>query len=95
MTLQLNFLDILPGQEAEFEKTFSVAVQYLVRAEGYRDHSLHCSVETPGRYLLLVQWNSMEDHTVTFRLSPDHLLWKNLLDPFYVIRPQSVHFSRS
>src|SRR6218665_2761503 len=92
--LQLNHLYIVPGLEAEFERTFAIAAELLMLAEGYEAHSLRRCVESPAHYLLLVQWRRVEDHTVIFRVSPEHGTWKGLLDRFYVERPQSMHFER-
>lgn len=93
MIKQVNLLDIVTGMEAEFEQAFGIAEKLLARADGYEGHSLSRCVESPSRYLLLINWRALEDHTVTFRTAPDHLEWKRLLDPFYAVRPQSTHFA--
>ena len=90
--LQLTELDIHGGQEAAFETTFLEAEALLRGARGYLRHSLRRGVETPSRYLLLVQWRHLEDHTVHFREAPEHITWKALLSPFYARTPKSVHF---
>ena len=91
--LQLTVLDVIAGREAAFEATFSQAQTLLANAEGYVSHSLRRSVELPSRYLLLVQWRHLEDHTITFRQAPDHVTWKALLDPFYAKKPESMHYA--
>ncbi|QNP48990.1 antibiotic biosynthesis monooxygenase family protein [Diaphorobacter aerolatus] len=93
MMLQLTTLDILPAQESAFEGAFSKAQALLRNAEGYVSHELRRGVETPSRYLLLVHWKRLEDHTVTFRQAREHVSWKALLDPYYAKRPESLHFA--
>jgi heme-degrading monooxygenase HmoA len=54
---------------------------------------LHKGVEEPSRYLLLVQWQRLEDHTEGFRKSADYQRWKTLLHHFYDPFPQVDHYA--
>jgi heme-degrading monooxygenase HmoA len=81
--------------ETAFEAAFEQAVQLLRRASGYRSQILNVSVESLSHYLLVVDWEALEDHTIRFRSSPDHVRWKEMLDPFYASKPQSLHFERA
>jgi heme-degrading monooxygenase HmoA len=60
--------------------------------DGYISHELQRCLETPGKYLLLVEWRSLEDHTVGFRQSAGYLEWKRLLHHFYDPFPTVEHF---
>jgi hypothetical protein len=55
-------------------------------------HELHRCIEIKGKYLLLVSWNNLEDHTVGFRGSPEYQEWKQLLHHFYEPFPTVEHF---
>jgi len=59
---------------------------------GFLDLSLSRSIESPSTYLLLVQWEKLDDHTVGFRQSAEYQEWKALLHGFYEPFPQVEHF---
>ena len=62
---------------------------------GYLSHELRRCVELSNRYLLLVHWRSIEDHTIGFRQSPDYQRWRSLLHHFYDPFPVVEHYSPS
>lgn len=41
------------------------------------------SIERPSTYLLLVEWQRLEDHTEGFRRSAQYQQWRWLLHHFY------------
>ncbi|TDQ40849.1 antibiotic biosynthesis monooxygenase family protein [Aureibacillus halotolerans] len=92
MILEAVMLQVKPGEEAAYEKAFREASQYISAIEGYVSHTLQRCIEVDGKYLLLVQWRSLEDHTVGFRQSEEYLEWKKLLHPFYDPFPTVEHF---
>jgi heme-degrading monooxygenase HmoA len=92
MTLELAVLEVRPGSAEPFEKAFSQAKDIIARAPGFIGLELQRCVEQTNRYLLLVRWHSLEDHTVGFRGSPDYLQWKSLLHRFYDPFPTVEHY---
>ncbi|MFT6991557.1 MAG: hypothetical protein ACJASL_003544 [Paraglaciecola sp.] len=56
------------------------------------NHELQKSIETKSRYLLLVKWQTLEDHTIGFRQSAEHQQWKVLLHHFYEPFPKVEHY---
>jgi heme-degrading monooxygenase HmoA len=93
MILEAARLDVIPGREAEFERAFAQASPLIASTRGYLGHSLRRCLECPSRYLLLVRWNTLEDHTQGFRASPQYQEWKRLLHPFYEPFPTVEHFA--
>lgn len=91
--LEHAVLEVVPGKEAEFEAAFDQAVPLLVDHDGCRSVRLSRCVEEPGRYLLLVEWDSVEAHTEGFRGSPAYEEWRRLLHHFWDPRPTVEHFS--
>jgi len=85
-------LTIRPGSEREFEKVFPAAIGLLAGSRGYLSHELRRSVETPNRYALVVQWRTLEDHTVGFRGSPAFTQWRAHIGPFFESPPVVEHF---
>ena len=61
---------------------------------GYISHELQRCVENRSRYLLLVRWVTLEDHTVGFRTSPEYQRWKALLHHFYDPFPTVEHYEK-
>lgn len=92
MILESAFLYVKEGQEQQFEKDFVVAGQYISSIEGYICHSLHKCLEQKNKYLLLVEWKSLEAHNVGFRQSASYLEWKQLLHHHYSPFPIVEHF---
>ena len=96
MILEAAILDVVPGREAEFESTFTKASPIIASMDGYISHQLQHCMESPNRYLLLVQWETLEAHTVGFRGSPEYQEWKKLLhhfyDPFPIVQHYELNF---
>ena len=92
MIMELAILDVIPGQEKEFQRAFREAKQIISSIPGYANHELKRCVEKPSRYLLLVNWERLEDHTKGFRESPQYQQWKALLHHFYDPFPQVEHY---
>jgi heme-degrading monooxygenase HmoA len=94
MILEAAMLNIKAGREEEFEAAFRSASRIIASMSGYLSHELHCCLEVRGKYLLLVRWERLEDHTVGFRGSPEYQKWKTLLHHFYEPFPTVEHFAQ-
>lgn len=92
MILEVAVLDVRPGQESEFEAAFASAQSIIAAMPGYVSHALHRCLETGSRYLLLVDWETVEHHTIGFRGSVEYQVWKELLHHFYEPLPTVEHY---
>ena len=92
MILEVAILDVKPGQETEFEEAFGKAQGIISSMQGYVSHQLQKCIEKENRYILLVHWESLEDHTTGFRGSPEYQKWKALLHHFYEPFPEVEHY---
>lgn len=92
MILEVAILNVIPGREAAFEAAFREAQAIISAMAGYRGHELRRCVETANRYVLLVRWEKLEDHTVGFRGSSQYQEWKRLLHHFYDPFPVVEHY---
>ena len=90
--LEVAILNVIPGQETAFEAAFDQARQIIASMGGFLGLKLNRCVEIRNRYLLLVQWKTLEDHTVGFRSSPQYQEWKTLLHHFYDPFPIVEHY---
>lgn len=94
MILEAAMLNVKAGREEEFETAFRSASRIIASMSGYLSHELHRCLEVRGKYLLLVRWERLEDHTVGFRGSPEYQEWKTLLHHFYEPFPIVEHFEK-
>jgi heme-degrading monooxygenase HmoA len=94
MILELADIRIQPGKEAEFDQAIQRGLtQTISKARGYLGHKVQKGVESPQRYLLMVYWATLENHTVDFRESPAFTEWRGIVGPFFAGAPQVEHFS--
>ena len=92
MILEVAVLDVKPGQEAEFEEAFGKAQEIISSMKGYCSHQLQRCLENPSRYILLVNWRTLKDHTEGFRMSEQYQEWRSLLHHFYDPFPKVQHY---
>jgi heme-degrading monooxygenase HmoA len=90
--LEHAVLDVIPGQEAAFEAAFAHARPIISSMAGFRSLRLEHCIETASRYLLLVEWERLEDHTEGFRQSAGYQEWKARLHHFYDPFPAVEHY---
>jgi heme-degrading monooxygenase HmoA len=92
MILEVAVLNVRPGQENAFEAAFKQAAPIIAAIKGYQSHQIRRCLERSSRYILLVEWETLEDHTVGFRGSPEYQNWKKLLHHFYDPFPVVEHY---
>jgi heme-degrading monooxygenase HmoA len=90
--LEHAVLPVKPGEESDFEAAFALAKPIIASMPGFRSLILSRCIERPSVYLLLVEWDRLEDHTERFRGSPDYQEWRGLLHHFYDPFPTVEHF---
>jgi len=86
-------LDVRAGESGRFEQAFRQAEPLIAASAGYQRHELRRCVEKADRFLLLVWWASLEDHTQGFRGSAAYQEWKALLHHFYDPFPVVEHYA--
>jgi heme-degrading monooxygenase HmoA len=92
MILEVAILHLIEGKEQEFEADFKKASQYISSIRGYIKHALKKCVEEKNKYILLVEWETLENHTIDFRESEQYLEWKKLLHHYYNPFPIVEHY---
>ncbi|MAO39349.1 MAG: antibiotic biosynthesis monooxygenase [Pseudohongiella sp.] len=93
MILEVAILDVKPNQTEEFEAAFKEAQTIIMSMKGYQSHQLQRCLENSNRYILLVNWEKLEDHTIGFRGSEQYQQWRSLLHHFYDPFPTVEHFT--
>ena len=92
MILEVAILDVKEEKTTEFEATFKEASKIISSMKGYISHELQKCMETKNRYILLVKWETLEDHTIGCRESDEYQEWKALLHHFYEPFPVVEHY---
>jgi heme-degrading monooxygenase HmoA len=85
-------LNIKQGFSLEFETAFEKAKAIISSTKGYMSHELKKCIELEDKYILLVRWETIEDHEIGFRKSSEYQEWKTLLHHFYEPFPTVEHY---
>lgn len=96
MILEVADIRIVSGQKAAFEEAIRRGLNSVVtQAQGFRGWKLNQGIESPDRYLLMIFWNTLEDHTVGFRQGPLFAQWRAIVGPYFAAPPSVEHFELS
>ncbi len=94
MILEVADIRIPPGQQAAFDEAIQRGVDTVIRkAKGFRGYKVNKGIESPERYLLMIFWETLENHTVDFRGSEAFAQWRAIVGPFFAQPPQVEHFT--
>ena len=92
MVLEIADFTVLPGTEDEFAAAVREGVRYVSDTPGFRTARLTRGVESRSRFVLLIEWDSVEAHTEGFRQSENYKRWRELISPFFDGDPRVEHF---
>jgi heme-degrading monooxygenase HmoA len=93
MILELADIRIHPGQQAAFEEAIQTGLNdVIVHAQGFRGFKVNKGIESPERYVLMIFWDTLENHTIDFRGSPAFAKWRSIVGPFFAMAPVVEHF---
>jgi heme-degrading monooxygenase HmoA len=94
MILELADIRIQTGMQAQFDSAIERAIGLTIaKAAGYLGHQVQKGIESPERYILMVRWNTLENHTIDFRESHAFTEWRGIVGPFFAAPPTVEHFS--
>lgn len=94
MIVEIADFRVDPQNHDAFGQALRQGVQsVLSKAQGYMAHSILACMETPGRYVLTVHWQTLEDHMVGFRQSQAFADWRAIIGPFFAQPPHVEHFT--
>jgi heme-degrading monooxygenase HmoA len=93
MILESAHLHIKRGECVAFEAAFAHAAPIIASMHGYVSHQIQRCLEDDHHYVLLVNWQTLEDHTIGFRQSAEYQQWRALLHHFYEPFPTVLHFA--
>jgi heme-degrading monooxygenase HmoA len=94
MILEIADIRIAPGQQAAFDAAIQRGVETVIsRARGFRGYKVNKGIESPERYILMIYWETLEDHTVEFRGGALFAEWRAIVGPVFASPPQVEHFT--
>jgi heme-degrading monooxygenase HmoA len=93
MILELADIRITPGKNADFDAAIERGVETVIsKAKGFLGYQVHRGIESPDRYVLMIRWETLANHTVDFRESAAFAQWRAIVGPFFAGAPQVEHF---
>lgn len=93
MILELADIRIQPGQQAAFEEAIQRGLATVIsQAKGFKGFEVQHGIESPERYVLMIRWETLENHTVDFRQSEAFTQWRAIVGPFFAGPPTVEHF---
>jgi heme-degrading monooxygenase HmoA len=93
MVLEVADIRIRPGVTAEFVATYRGVRDVLVTTPGCRSARMTQGIESPERFVLLVEWESVEAHEENFRRTDRFAAWRGAIGPFFAEPPVVEHFA--
>lgn len=95
MIVEVAEIFVRPGSQSEFDAAIQRGVETIIATSpGFRRYEVQRAIESPERYLLLIEWDSLESHTVVFRGSSAFARWRELVGPYFARPPHVEHFER-
>jgi heme-degrading monooxygenase HmoA len=94
MILEIADIRIARGKNDAFDAAIQQGLETVIsHAKGFRGYQVHKGIESADRYVLMIQWDTLENHTVDFREGPLFTQWRALVGPFFAAPPVVEHFN--
>ena len=94
MILEIADIRVTAGKSEEFRAAIQRGADTVIaKAKGFAGYKVNQSIESPERFVLMIYWQTLEDHTVGFRQSPAFQEWRAIVGPFFAGPPLVEHFN--
>ena len=93
MVLEVALIDVISGQEEKFAAAYAEAHPMLVGTPGCQSVRMTRGIESPSRFVLLVEWDSVVAHEENFRATERYTTWRSLIGPYFAGPPVVEHFT--
>lgn len=91
MILEIADFRILADRADEFPSAVEEGLQHVAATPGFHNAKLTRSIESPNRFVLIIEWDDVESHTVGFRESESFGKWRAIVGPFFDGTPFVEH----
>lgn len=92
MVLEVALFDVTPGSEAAFAEGYAQVKTALAESAGLLSIRMTQGVETPSRFVLMVEWESIQAHQ-GFRDSDRYGTWRAGIGSYFAEPPRVEHFT--
>jgi heme-degrading monooxygenase HmoA len=92
MVLEVALIDVRPGTGQAFEAGYHRVRQAVTQSAGCLSMRMTRGLESPNRFVLLVEWESLEAHQA-FRNSERFTVWRGGIGEFFAQPPDVRHFT--
>ena len=93
MVLEIADIRVQPGQEDAFVAAYRSAREVLAGTPGCHSVRMTRGIESPSRFVLAVEWESVAAHEDNFRATDRFSQWRGAIGPFFASPPNVEHFS--
>ena len=93
MVLEVGDIEVVPGHEDEFAAAYAGVREVLASTPGCRSVRMTRGIETPSRFVLLVEWDSVAAHEENFRGTDRFTTWRAAIGPHFAAPPRVEHFT--
>ena len=93
MVVEIAQIEVVPGQEDAFAAAYRTAHRLLIETPGCRGARMTRGVESPSRFVGIVEWDSVDDHLANFRETERYERYRELLGPYLAAPPVVEHFT--
>ncbi|MBV1852366.1 antibiotic biosynthesis monooxygenase family protein [Catellatospora tritici] len=93
MVLEVALISVQPGREDEFAAAYAKGHEVLASTPGCLSVRMTRGVESPSKFTLLVEWETVAAHEDNFRATERFTTWRGLIGPFFAAPPVVEHFT--
>ena len=93
MVLEVADIEVQPGQEDAFAAAYRSAREVLAGTPGCHSVRMTRGIESPSRFVLLVEWDSVDAHEQNFRATERFTTWRAAIGPYFAAPPRVEHFT--
>lgn len=95
MILEVADIRVSTDERPAFEGAIERGVRTVISTcPGYLGYRVERGIESPDRYLLMIFWRTLENHTIDFRQSKAFAAWRAIVGPFFASPPMVEHFEQ-
>jgi heme-degrading monooxygenase HmoA len=93
MILETAVFSVRPEEADQFRAAFAKGRRFIESSAGFHRLELRQGIEEPGTFILVVWWQTLEDHTVAFKQSSNFNEWRAMVGHFFAAPPVVYHYS--
>ncbi len=93
MITEIAIFQAVPGKEEAFAQGIQKGLEVIRRDAGCRSAASHRCIEDPARFMLVIQWASLEAHTQGFRTSPGFAEYRSHITGLFLDAPVVHHYA--